>query len=279
MSQSMRCDSAARNSSRSPLRFRHFCRAQRGRDGRLGTPHQPALPPRHDLVAQPGGSALVRARDDVGVGRGQTADPRQHVGIDLVQRVLGGVVEAVGPLDQHRRRHAHGRIGENVVVAAAAEGGDRVADSGAAQFEGAVSIAVAVEHVPQPLHQHRRKGGHGLGRLLDVEHAVAALLVLADHVQVDRGDGARQPLLDSWPDRRRCRSSPASTGNECRGGAAAGVPSSIRRRKVAAISMVAAAPDALSLADGWGWQRCDTTSTSSSLWPGMNAATTSKAPS
>ena len=81
------------------------------------------------------------------------------------------------------------------MVAAAAERSNCVAHRGAAEFEGAVPTCIAVEHVPEPLHKHRRKRGHSLGRLLDVKHAMATLLVLADHIQVDGGHGARQSVL------------------------------------------------------------------------------------
>ena len=53
----------------------------------LGAPDQPALPPCHDLVAQPGCGSLICARDHVGAGRSQASDARQHVWIDLVQGV------------------------------------------------------------------------------------------------------------------------------------------------------------------------------------------------
>ena len=55
----------------------------------------------------------------------------------------------------------------------------------------------------------------------------------------------------------------------------ASVPASISRRSVRAHSTATAAPEALSLAEGCGWQRCATISASSSVSPGMRAETTS----
>ena len=194
-------------------------------------------------MAQPGGVSRSGARQPVGVDRGQRAAARQAVGAHPVGRVGRGVVELVRPVDEHGRRDADGGVGQDIVIGAAAE--RRLAVAHAIQ-----------ERLAQPAQQVIGERGAGRGQAHQLPTAARLALVGADHVEVQPRDPAagahsascaasqaKVPVISGGHRKRMPR----------RGGGR--LPPAIRRARVAAVSISAAAPDPLSCAPGCGWHR------------------------
>ena len=111
---------------------------------------------------------------------------RERTGIAALRRIVGGVVEAVRPLDEHGTRHAHGGIDpERVIaspqVAALGEPGQGFSVRG----RGGEMPRLAQQFVGE----RRREVRSALQEL----RAAAGCLVLADHVEIDRCERPARP--------------------------------------------------------------------------------------
>ena len=233
------------------------------------------------LRGQPARLRQARRRQEVGVGGGHGAHPLHHGGVDLVERIGAGVVEPVGPLDDHGAGHAHRGVGHNVVVRTAREAGHGMAEERRTGCPMPEKDGALLRHFAQ--HQGQQvagEGGAGEGRVLAQQHRACHLLLLADHVHVERPD---QALPLRWRERRHVRVGAGhlrrveEPNGAPRAGAGAGPDQLLQASGAASITV--AGPVALSLALGFGWQRWEITSTSSSVSPGMTASTFSMVPS
>ena len=173
-----------------PAGRRRGARGPVGEGARQGAAERDA-----QLVEEPERLPLARGGDGVGVGGGEDAGAPQHRRVDLVERVGAGVVELVRPLDDHRAGDADGRVGEEVVVAAAREGGHGPLEEGVAGVAGQVGGVLPRQLAHDRGKQVAREARAGRGRPLGQQRSLAERLVLADHVEVDRGDGPRDAPL------------------------------------------------------------------------------------